>query len=105
MISNVYVTASTEQTRPFIRKMVFSTFLEHNSHHHHHHRYHHHRHWISMAETPSQVIECEDLSNVMKVPSHPKRKVKSEKVAKYEDIDKEAENFIKLEHMKFSKWT
>ncbi|KAL0701135.1 hypothetical protein Bca4012_057257 [Brassica carinata] len=85
--------------------MVFSTFLEHNSHHHHHYRYHHHLHWVSMAETPSQVMEYEDLGNVMKVPSHHKRKVESERVAKYEDIDKEAENFIKLEHMKFRKWT
>ncbi|KAJ4883984.1 hypothetical protein Rs2_34077 [Raphanus sativus] len=99
------VTASTEQTRPFIRKMVFGNFLEHNAHHHHHHRYHLHLHRGSMFEKPSQVMEYEDLSNVMNVSSHHKRKVKSEMMAKDEDIDKEAENFIKLEHMKFSKWT
>ncbi|KAF8092790.1 hypothetical protein N665_0401s0037 [Sinapis alba] len=87
--------------------MVFGTFLEHNAHHHHHNSYYyyHHLHRGSMAEKPSQVMEYEDLSNVMKVSSHHKRKVKSERMAKDEDIDKEAENFIKLEHMKFSKWT
>ncbi|CAH8358914.1 unnamed protein product [Eruca vesicaria subsp. sativa] len=89
--------------------MVFGTFLEHNSHHHHHHHHrchlHLHLHRGSMAEKPRQVMEYEDLSNVMKVSSHHKRKVKSDSMAKDEDIDKEADNFIKLEHLKFNKWT
>jgi len=48
-------------------------------------------------------MEYEDLSHdVMKTSSHHMRKVKSEKKAKDEDVDKEAENFINLKHRKFN---
>ncbi|CAA7058296.1 unnamed protein product [Microthlaspi erraticum] len=85
--------------------MVLETFLEHKTHHHHHnHNHHRHHHKNSMAEKPNQVMEYKDLSDVMKASSHHIRKVKSERIAKAEDVDKEAENFINLKHMIFSKW-
>jgi len=82
--------------------MVPETFLQHKTHHHRHHTHHHHMN--SMAEKPNhQVMEYEDLSHdVMKTSSHHMRKVKSEKKAKDEDVDKEAENFINLKHRKFN---
>lgn len=82
--------------------MVLETFLKHQAHHHHHNHHHHHKN--PMAEKPNQVMEYEDLSDVMKSSSHHMRKVKRERIAKDEDVDKEAENFINLKHMKFSKW-
>ncbi|CAN8238717.1 unnamed protein product [Cochlearia groenlandica] len=95
--------------------MVLETFLKHGSHHHHHHHHlhlhhHHDRHRVMMAK-PIQAMEYEDLSNVMiKASSHDfMRKVKSERIAKDNDddddenVDNEAEKFINLKHMKFSK--
>lgn len=78
--------------------MGLETFLNHKAHHLHL------RHRNSMAEKPNhQVMEYEDLSDVMKTSSHHMmRKVKSERLARDEDVDKEAENFINLKHRKFS---
>lgn len=53
---------------------------------------------VFAAEEPAQVFEFADM-----------RRSKSEKmctreVAKEENVDKEAEEFIKFEHTKFRKW-
>ncbi|EOA35952.1 hypothetical protein CARUB_v10021213mg [Capsella rubella] len=87
--------------------MVLESFLQYKAHHHHHHHHHHHPHHhrnSSIAEKPNhQVMEYEDMTrDVMKASAHHMRKVKSERMAKDEDIDKEAEIFINLKHRKFS---
>ncbi|KFK44485.1 hypothetical protein AALP_AA1G262900 [Arabis alpina] len=82
--------------------MVLENSSNHKSHHHHHH--HHHQNSMKefravfATEEPIQVFEHADM-----------RRTKSEnmgtrEVAKEEDVDKEAEKFIKFEHRKFSKW-
>lgn len=81
--------------------MVLESFLQHKTHHHHHHHRRHHKN--SMAEKPNhQVMEYDLSHDVKKASSHHMRKVKSERMAKDEDVDKEAETFINLKHMKFS---
>uniref|UniRef100_A0A1J3I0P8 Uncharacterized protein n=1 Tax=Noccaea caerulescens TaxID=107243 RepID=A0A1J3I0P8_NOCCA len=79
--------------------MVLENSPNHKSHHHHHHRNSMKESRVTYAaEEPSQVFDYADM-----------RRTKSEKmgtkeVAKEEDVDKEAEEFIKFEHRKFCKW-
>ncbi|CAN8291301.1 unnamed protein product [Cochlearia groenlandica] len=88
--------------------MVLGNSTNHKSHHHHHDHDHHHHHDRNMmkeyrvayaVEEPIQAFECVDMM----------RRTQSEKmytreVTKQEDVDKEAEEFIKFEHTKFTKW-
>ncbi|AEE30549.1 hypothetical protein AtNW77_Chr1g0027661 [Arabidopsis thaliana] len=83
--------------------MVLGNSSSHKSHHHQHHNHHHRDSMkefraVFAAEEPIQGFEYADM-----------RRSKSEnmgtrEVAKAEDVDKEAEQFIKFEHTKFSKW-
>ncbi|VVA93818.1 unnamed protein product [Arabis nemorensis] len=78
--------------------MVLENSSNNKSHHHHHHRNSMKEfRGVYAAEEPIQVFESD------------MRRTKSEKmgtreVVKEEDVDKEAEEFIKFEHRKFSKW-
>nr|AAO41889.1 unknown protein [Arabidopsis thaliana] len=83
--------------------MVLGNSSSHKSHHHQHHNHHHRDSMkefraVFAAEEQIQGFEYADM-----------RRSKSEnmgtrEVAKAEDVDKEAEQFIKFEHTKFSKW-
>ncbi|KAL1198282.1 hypothetical protein V5N11_026948 [Cardamine amara subsp. amara] len=85
--------------------MVLGNSSNHKSHQHHdHHHDHHHRNsmkefqTVFAVEEPSQVFEYADMRRSTS------EKMGTRKVAKEEDVDKEADEFIKLEHTKFSKW-
>ncbi|KAF2534098.1 hypothetical protein F2Q70_00030704 [Brassica cretica] len=81
--------------------MVLEYSSNHKSHHHHHHRDSMKEFQVSyVTEELMQVFEHADL-----------RRKKSEKMGRREaakekkDVDKEAEDFIKFEHSKFSNTT
>ncbi|ESQ34173.1 hypothetical protein EUTSA_v10009217mg [Eutrema salsugineum] len=82
--------------------MVLGNSSNHKSHHHHHQ--HHHRDSVKeyrvsyAAEEPVKVFEYVDMRRAMS------EKMGTREAAKEEDVDKEAEEFIKFEHRQFCKW-
>ncbi|CAA7023640.1 unnamed protein product [Microthlaspi erraticum] len=87
--------------------MVLENSSIHKSHHHHHQHQPHHHHRNSMKESPRVTYAAEEQSQVFQYPDM--RRTKSEnvgarEVAKEDDVDKEAEEFINFEHRKFCKW-